>query len=406
MSAPDQTLLLPATAGMEAWRTGKSAQAQPTDATKVKQPQWIGVPMRSIVSLPMRFSGMSAERQREAASLELEGIGLSNLSTTDVQIQTRDAGLRDQRAWTAVLAGQVPSAEEVGIDSAFAPTVSFKKLRPSQAALWTEQERLIVAIPDEHGQPLHAQALTARDADEDAAAELRCILAAMDLAGLEPIVHQVAAQHPANQPPPLGLQAFAQALDLPVEPELLSTPHAPAERWDWTPGVVVQQRDDRRQRQNMMLMAAGSVLVILAMLATFGARLWSRDRSISSESARIAALQPQLDTIRTAQSEWGHLDRAVNPQRYAVEIFAAIAEKLPAEGIRMTNFQIQDGGAVTIDAEASNQALAGQFREDLNSLKCFEGMTKQIPPFGVDGSGRATFHADIFLPTEEGAPAQ
>jgi hypothetical protein len=41
----------------------------------------------------------------------------------------------------------------------------------------------------------------------------------------------------------------------------------------------------------------------------------------------------------------------------------------------------------------------------LNTMKCFESMDIQVPPFGMDSQGRATFHADVLNPTtEEAAP--
>jgi hypothetical protein len=354
----------------------------------------------------MRFPAMAADRQLAAAALELEGAGLHNLLQTDIQIETRDAGQRDQRAWTAVLAGAVPQADDCGIDSRYAPTVAFRKLRAGEATLWLEQGRLTVAVPDEKGQPLHAQALTAHHADEDAAAELRCIFAALELSGMEPAVQALSAQTAADQPALAGMSTVAESLHLPLQEDTLSAPSVPVGSWNLVPAAIVTQRDQRSKRQQMTFIGIASVFVVLAMLGMYAARLWTRERAIAVETVKLNAQEPTLELIRSAQDSWGHLDKAVNPRRYAVEIFASIAEKLPAEGIRLSNFQMAEGGNITLDAEASNQALAGQLREDLSGLKCFEGMTQQVPPFGLSPDGRATFHADIFLPTdEEAAPA-
>jgi hypothetical protein len=406
MSSTETTILLPAATGLEGWRTGgKAAAATPVDASRVKDPEWIAVPMRSIVSLPMRFPAMSADRQKAAAALELENVGLHQVLENEVAVQSYDDGHKDQRAWTAVLAGPVPQAAELGIDSRFAPSVAFKKLRPGQATLWEEQDRLNVAFPDQSGHTLHAQALTARDTDEDAAAEMRCIMAALDLSGMDASVEQIVSQRVADAPPPLGLADFAQALNIPVSIEPLAPPQSPAGTWSLVPTVVTQQRSARQQRQTMLLFSMGTILVILAMLAAFAARLWTRERTAITESQKLESQQPTLQVIRETQERWQVLDKAILSKRYVVEMFASVADKLPAEGIRMTNFQISNGGNVTIDAEASNQALAGQLREDLNTMKCFEGMDIQVPPFGMDSQGRATFHADVLNPTtEEAAP--
>jgi hypothetical protein len=406
MSSAETTILLPAATGQEAWRTGgKASQATLLDTNRVKDPEWIAVPMRSIISLPMRFPAMSADRQKAAAALELEGVGLHHVLENEVEVQSYDDGHKDQRAWTAVLAGSVPQAEELGIDSRFAPSVAFKKLRPGQITLWHEQDRLAVAIPDQTGHPLHAQALTARDTDEDAAAELRCILAALDLSGMDASVDRIVSQKRAEEPPELLLEDFSHSLKLPVSVETLVPPQPPVGKWSLVPMVVTQQRKARQQRQTMLLVSLGAVLVITAMLAAYAARLWTRERTAITESKKLENLQPTLQIIRETQERWQVLEKALLSKRYVVEMFASVADKLPAEGIRMTNFQISNGGNVTIDAEASNQALAGQLREDLNLMKCFEGMDIQVPPFGMDPAGRATFHADILNPSvEEAAP--
>ncbi|MDB6072856.1 MAG: hypothetical protein JWO89_496 [Verrucomicrobiaceae bacterium] len=395
MKPSEETFVLPGVTTLESWRAGGKGSATRLDDSKTKNAGWFALPMRSVISVPMHFPAMAPDKREAAALLELEGLGLANLDPSDFQVQVRDEELREQRAWTVVQTPVIPPAMlQGGMDGQYAPSVSFHTLKHGEARLWQESGRLVMAVPDEKNEPVHAQALSAYEADEDAAAEMRCILAALDLGGISPVVNEVVIEQAAESAAhPEALTPFADALGLPVATEPPTPPHLPAERWRMLPQTIVHRRMQRKQQQTMMLAGAGFVLVLVALLGTFALRLVSRERGLAAETARLNALEPELQSIRDAQTQWATLESAVTPDQYAVEVFHQVANLLPEKGVRLTTFDIKEGHII-IGGEASNQALAGALREDLKRVPAFAGLQWDFPTPIMSATGQATFRAE------------
>lgn len=365
-----------------------------------KRPDWIALPAKSLVSLPMRFHGIDPGRRESAVQLELEAAGLAAESQHPHLFEARvhDDQARDQRAWACVQAAALPrEALDGGIDSKFAPSVTFQKLTPGSVTVWDEAGTLAMAIPDAAGNPLHCQALTSREADGDAAAEIRCILAAAELAGASPEVDAVALRITARGEPAGGDKKsdFANALDVPVVEQPPQAPAAPATIWRLAPEPIIQQRAARKQRWTMTLIAASAVLVIAAGLGAFAAGLWNRQNAIAIEQERLAGQEPQLRRIREARDHWAELQIALTPEQYAVELFHQLVLLLPPEGIRLTLFEIGDD-KLTIAGEASTVNHAISLREDLAASAAFKDWKfgEGFPSPSVLPDGRAEFHAE------------
>ena len=398
MSASEEILQLPGNDGFQAWRLrGKGGKPEQANG-RVSGASWIAIPAKLLVSVPMRFHGIDANRREAATQLELEGAGLgAECERTNLfEPRVYDEDARDQRAWTCLQAAPLPKDVLAGsVDAQFAPSVCFQDLKAGQAAVWREAGSLTLALPDSSGRPLHFQALTSREADDDAAAEIRCILAATELSGTATEIEGVELRVDADEVEDADAQRlqFESALDLPVSVESKGSPHPPAKTWRLVPDSIVQQRQARSQRRMLTLIASGTFVVILAGLGAFAAGLWKRQEALKSEIARMAALEPRLEQIREVRGHWADLEIAISPQHYAVELFFQVVELLPPEGIRITLFEME-GDKLTIAGEASSVNHAISFREDLTGAPAFKdwnfaGNTPSVLP-----DGRATFQAE------------
>lgn len=408
MSAPDEILHIPGTEGFQTWRT-KGREDPLLDATgKPKKADWIGLPAKLLISMPMRFHGIDANRRDSAAQLELEGAGLGAESQQPHLFESRvyDEEARDQRAWTCVQAAPLPKEIlDAGLDAQYAPSVCFQKLTPGQAAVWKESGNLALALPDAGGHPMHFQSLTSREPDEDAAAEIRCILAAAELSGTAPEIESVQLRFdPESGEVAAEEQArFAGALDYPVKLVKPELPHRPEVKWRLVPEPVVMRRQARSHRRMLAMATTATLLVICAGLAAFAAGLWKRQQSLRAETARLAGLEPKLEAIRAANTQWTNLELALTPQHYPVELFYQVVELLPPEGIRITLFEM-NADKLTIAGEASSVNHAISFREDLSGAPAFKdwGFAANTPSVLPDG--RATFQAEGTRPSLAAAP--
>lgn len=400
MKASDELMLIPDEAGFKAWRAkGKSGVPVEVEEGKTTRGAgWVALPARCLVSVPMRLQATDSARRDAAAQLELEaaGLGADSLGPHGFDVQPVSTDERDQRAATFVqVASLPPGVLEDAADAQFAPSALFRNLKSGEVQIWREMGNLVLAIPHEHGGVLHCQALSSRHLDEDAAAEVRCILASLDLAGMAPPNLQsvcVIAEGDATDP---VSSAFAQNLDLPVTLRREEPPHVPAQATRLVPAPVVQLRHDRQQRRMMLLSGLVFALVLVAALGAFAARVALRERSLIAEEKRLDSLETELQEIRAAQEQWQDMETAVTPDQFPVELFHQLVELLPPEGIRLTRFEIRED-ALVLDGEASSLNHGIQFRERLVSSPVFKdwgfaqgfGQPTSLP------DGRATFRAE------------
>lgn len=405
MKTAEDTFVMPGHTSPEVWRAQGKHSATRQESSKAKSAGWIALPMRSVLSVPMHFPAMNAERREAAVALELEGAGI-HATNTDFQTLALDSDQREHRAWSVVLSGVLPDqALKSSLDCHFAPSVSFQTLKGGEARLWDEAQRLTLAIPDEAGRTLHAQALTATTPDEDAAAEIRCILGALELGGMSPAIESLSLLQAENSILPDGtLVSLANLLEMPVTTQATPAPHLPLQSWRLVPPAIVSKRHQRSQQQTLMLAGAGFVLVLLALLGAFAGRLWTRERALSVETARLATVEPELQTIRDAKARWQIMEDAVTPDKSAMEIFHQVSQLLPPEGIRLEVFEMRDGHII-LSGEAANQGLAGQFREDLQRVPTFSDLTWELPNAELQPDGRARFRYEASPPEAEDTTA-
>lgn len=403
MSAAEEILNIPGPEGFQTWRSKGRDESLLDASGRSRKADWIGIPAKALISVPMRFHGIDPARRDSAAQLELEGAGLSNEIQEAHQFETRvnDEQSRDQRAWTCVQAAPLPKEVlDAGLDAQYAPSVCFQKLEPGRLEVWKEAGSLAIALPDSTGQPVHFQALTSREADEDAAAEIRCILAAAELSGVAPEVESVALRvNEADEANVAAEQAkFSEALDVPVKVETPEQPKRPPGAWRLVPEPVVARRQARSHRRMVAMGTTATLLIICAGLAAFAAGLWRREKALAEDKARQNAVEPRLEAIRNATAQWSSLETALTPQHYPVELFFQVVQILPPEGIRLTLFEL-NGDKLTIAGEASSVNHAISFREDLAGAPAFKewGFAAATPSVLPDG--RATFQAEGTRPS-------
>jgi len=409
MKSTDELLLIPHEEGFRAWRS-KGGQMQPGDVeTKSwRGAEWVALPARSIVSVPMRFQGVEGARRDSAAQLELEAAGFSN-ETADTNnfeiVETGGKEERDQPISAIIQVSNLPaSVLEASDDARFVPSVAFHQLQQGEALLWYEAGGLVIAIPNDHGAPLHCQALAARALDTDAAAEIRCILAALELAGVSANLHTLCISS-TQEDEDIVPVSFENGLDLQVVIRRAGPPVMPNHASRLVPAPVVQLRHERQQRRMVMMGVAAFTFVLIAALGAFAVRVMMRERQLVAEDRRLIELEPQLAAIRDAKASWEDLRPALSPDQYPVESIYQLVLLLPPEGIRVTRFELKLDGIV-LDGEASSLGHGIEFRDKLVASPAFKRWLWEFPQPTSLPDGRATFRAEARPLGGEEAPQE
>lgn len=396
MKTADELMLIPHKEGYRAWRAkaGQTAPAE-TESRAWRGAEWVALPARCVISVPMRFQGIDASRRESAAQLELEaaGLGMETAEETNFQLISLSQDERDQRAATFIQAAPLPSTIlESGYDAQFVPSVAFKKLTPGEILIWREESRWVIAIPHDQGGAMHFQQLSSLRLDADAAAEIRCILASLDLAGMQPDLHSVAIMMEAEDQELLD-ETFSDDLDLPVSLKEDTLPTHPEAGTRLVPAPVVKFRHERQQRRMMLMGVMAFTFVLVAALSAFALRVLMRERSIMAEESRLDGLEVDLQTIRDARANWDDILPALNPDLYPIETIYQLVNLLPAEGIRLTRFEIRLDGIV-LDGEASSLGHGIEFRDRLIAAPAFKRWQWEFPQPTSLPDGRATFRAE------------
>lgn len=409
MKNSDDLMLIPHEEGFRAWRLrgGQVAKLEQESRSR-RGTAWIALPARSLITVPFRFQGVDPDRREAMAQLELEAAGFGNetADTNNFDLWNLGTDDRDQRSISFIQVAPLPAdILQEGGEAKFAPSVAFHQLVPGEALIWREAGTLVLAIPHETGGPLHCQALAARVLDADAAAEIRCILASLELGGLSPNVQTLAVVSTALIPQavegvdaPLTKEdlltdAFTDELDMPVTMREEQVPSMPGHTSRLIPAPVVKDRHERQQRHMVMMGALAFAFVLVAALGAFAARVALRERSIDQELARLDALEPELMTIRDAQASWQDMRFAISPDMYPVETLHQLVLLLPAQNIRITRFEVREDGIV-IDGVASSLQQGIAFREKLLSEEVFKRWNWEFPPPTNLNDGTATFRAE------------
>lgn len=401
-------MLIPHEEGFRAWRVRGDA-VTPEGSTR-RDAQWVAIPARNLISVPMRFQGVDPARQESMAQLEMEAAGFGQETAEATNFDLWRVGKndeRDQRSVGFIQISPLPQAIlDDGDDAQFAPSVAFQHLQPGEALIWREAGSWVLAIPHESSGPLHCQALAARTLDADAAAEIRCIFDALELNGLTPSVQSIAVQiapmptlesgteDPESLPHAEAVTAgFEEALDIPVTVRQEHPPTRPDHPFRLVPATVVKRRQERQQRRMVMMGALAFAFVLVAALGAFAARVGLREHSLAKETARLEALEPELVTIRDAQAAWEDMKYAISPELYPVETLHQLVGLLPSENIRITRFEVREDGIV-IDGEASSLGHGIDFRDKLIAHEAFKRWTWEFPQPTSLPDGRATFRAE------------
>ena len=328
----------------------------------------------------------------DAVALRWETLGISSTSEAPQWVHWTVTKQKNR-----VLAGTLALAEETlntdgwhANPETFEPSVSLLPLPANGIAVWRELGRCVAAFTRD-GRLLHAAALASRVLDADAAYELYDLCAALQ-------AHDF-------MEPPLGIHVWTacetdfvpQLACLFVEAGIIKEtrpdPRPPQEPGRLLPAHVAQQRQQRQQRQHKLMMLAVGAMMYVCFFGAWWLRLQWRDSRVSRAEAELATLQPEMEQVSQAQARWEAMEGAINPDLYPMEIFHQIVSLLPDEGIRLKEFQI-DNGRIIVSGEAATVNHALGFKDRLSASTALQHHTWSFPVPTIREDNRADFRAE------------
>ena len=172
--------------------------------------------------------------------------------------------------------------------------------------------------------------------------------------------------------------ALVELLALPVK--LISTDQVPEdEECDLLPPSFLRERKQRDQTARIKSNLVTAAIVYLMLLAAgFACLIWLQHR-VTKVDNRIAALQPDIDFVKTRVSRWNALAPAIERDRFVVELLYQVCTSLPSDGIRITSFEVSKDQFM-VEGEAPTAALAIEFGDQLKQNAALQAYRFEIGP--------------------------
>lgn len=333
------------------------------------------------------FWSLNADAQDEAVALRWEGLGVSNEGES--RLWTHWPVMRKEQQ---VLVGTLALTAGAVLPEAprYEPGARMLPLPDNGIAVWRELGRYVVAFTREAAL-LHVAVLTARSLDADAAFEVRDLTAALQTHGF---INEVPAIHVWTR----GETDFAPQLaclfeDAAVIKAARPDPRLPAAASGLLPVQVAAMRQKQQVRLSQVLLLATAAMVYLCFFGAWWLRLQGRESHLNQAESELSVIQPQIDRVREAQAHWLEMEAAINPDLYPVELFHQIVSLLPDEGIRLKEFQLEDG-RIIVSGEATTVNLALGFKDRLAACEPLQRYAWNFPVPAIREDNRAEFRAE------------
>lgn len=328
----------------------------------------------------------------EAVALRWESLGLS--SAGDASLWLHWTVLRkNQRTLVATLA----LAEEAlcadawsGHPEQFEPSARMLPLPENGIAVWKELGRYVVAWTRE-GRLLHVAVLASRLLDVDAAFEMRDLCAALqahDFMEEPPALHVWTSCETDFVP-----QLACLFVEAEVRKEPRPDPRPPADDGGLLPLNVAMLRQQQQRRLGRMLLLTAAAMMYLCFFGAWWLRLQWREGTLRHAETELTVRQPEIDRVTQAQAHWQAMEGAINPDLYPVELFHQIVSLLPEEGIRLKEFQVENG-KIIVSGEASTVNHALGFKGRLTACAALQNYAWSFPVPSIREDNRAEFRTE------------
>jgi len=277
---------------------------------------------------------------------------------------------------------------ELAFESAirFEPAGFTLPLPQDRLCIWREQGRIATAVTRGRN-PVHLQILGEREIGPEMIHEVRCALLHLEMQHLCQSLLGIVLWGDFSDE---EVQQLQKGLELRVSREAFPPPIFPATPSKLLPSEVeVLHARRARRRRIQRLLLAGAAVYLAAIAALVGYIGWQKFQ-LSQMRKQLATEFPTVQAIQATSDEWKKVEWAVDPQLYPVEILYQVAALIPAQGMRLTAFEIVKG-KLSIRGEASGAAAAFKLAEDIKASRSFKLFQWQMRSPSLRPDGRAEF---------------
>ena len=145
------------------------------------------------------------------------------------------------------------------------------------------------------------------------------------------------------------------------------------------PPVALRAIVRRKGARKLALVAAASTVAYLLLAALLGGSLLVKKIQLDQLNKMAVAISPDAAQAKSLVEEWKEFQPAVDPQSFALDQLAAVAEELPGDQVRLTQFALEKG-RLLLAGEAADISQAYSFLEKVKKspvLQSYDWTSRQ-----------------------------
>ncbi|MEI6491397.1 MAG: PilN domain-containing protein, partial [Verrucomicrobiota bacterium] len=135
----------------------------------------------------------------------------------------------------------------------------------------------------------------------------------------------------------------------------------------------------RKGARKLVFFAVASLVAYLLLAALLGGSLLVKKLQLDQLNKKAAAISPGAAQAKSLVEEWKEFQPAVDPQSFALDQLAAVAEELPGDQVRLTQFALEKG-RLLLTGEAADISQAYSFLEKVKKspvLQSYDWTSRQ-----------------------------
>lgn len=364
-------------------------------------PTILAVPARLAVAVPLWIDSTDAAIVDETARLELDVRGLlGRRSGAEAVLRTVATEGERTLVLSTVFPADLPESVPVALFDRYEASPFLRPLAADALTIWREGGDLVAAVT-RGATVIYWETLGWTDDAREISAWLKLMVLQLrseqvvgaeltlcnELPGFKEDVLQV----------PVGVRLGGRDGGVGSGDEIKPTLVGAVFQWRPPAAVAADLAAVRRRRMRQVAMAgaaayAGIAVVVLAYLGF-------RHVQIAGLKGRAEALAEEVGRFEPVARQWRQVGPTAEAEFYPLEILYQTVKHLPADGVRMTLFDI-DGGRVLVEGDASPSRLAAPFFEALTSDPELAGFSWNManPGLRPDGSARFQIQGTFAVP--------
>ncbi len=358
--------------------TLRLAQTGPPEAIAAAAGSIFSVPARLVIAVPLWIDSVDPEIVQESARLELDLRGLlaRKGGGTDFVLRTIPHGTR-----TLVIAAVFPP----GIPEVFAaPTFDryeaspfLLKLEPDAITLWREGEDVVAAFTS-GAQVVCWETTRLTDDPVELSNWLRLLWLQLSgegvISGNLRLINTIDTIDRSR----LRLPAVIQPVTLPGPVDEMMKPSLEAARFQWKPAAAIEHARAllrRKQTRQIVLAVAAAYVAVVLVLLGYWATLQFQMSSLRAQADDLGA---QVALFEPVAREWEYIGPTAETEFFPLEILHNVVESLPPDGIRITEFKVEEGTA-TVKGEATSAPAANDYFVAITGDEELRGIQWEMP---------------------------